>query len=220
MTYRLLAVSVAQPRVIGERLSEPVLSSIEKKTVSGRIAVGPMGVAGDSQADLTVHGGADKAVYAYDEGDYHFWEQRLGRKLPPGTFGENLTVEGLPSDLVRVGDRYRIGTTLLEVTQPRLPCYKLGMRMNDPHFVAAFAKALRVGFYLRVIEPGALAAGDTISVEYRAATVFSIADLMELYLSGRHDIEHLSAVVEMPGLSAAWREELSERLTKARDASA
>ena len=220
MTYRLLAVSVAQPRIIGERLSEPVLSSIEKKTVSGRTAVGPMGVAGDTQADPTVHGGADKAVYAYDLGDYHFWEQLLGRKLPPGTFGENLTVEGLPSDLVRVGDRYRIGTTLLEVTQPRLPCFKLGMHMNDPHFVAVFAKALRVGFYLRVIEPGTLGAGDTISPERRADTVFSIADLMQIYLSGHRNIERLAAVVEIPGLSAAWRQELSERLTEARDSSA
>ena len=219
MTYRLLAVNVAHPRVIGERLSEPVLSGIDKKPVAGRVAVGPMGVDGDGQADPTVHGGADKAVYAYDEGDYHFWEQRLGRKLTPGTFGENLTVEGLASDIVRVGDRYRIGTTLLEVTQPRQPCFKLGMRMSDPHFVAAFAKALRVGFYLRVIEPGALAAGDTIIVEHRAETVFSIADLMKIYLHAHRDIERLAAVVAMPGLSAAWREELSERLAEARAAS-
>ena len=220
MTYRLLAVSVAQPRVIGERLSEPVLSAIGKQPITARVAVGPMGVSGDSQADPTVHGGADKAVYAYDEGDYHFWEERLGRKLPPGTFGENLTVEGLPSDLVRIGDRYRIGTTLLEVTQPRQPCFKLGMRMNDPHFVAAFAKSLRVGFYLRVIEPGTLGAGDTITPEHRADTVFSIADVMALYLSKHHDIDRLAAVVEIPGLSAAWREELSERLAKARNSSA
>lgn len=215
----LLAVSVAQPRVIGERLSEPVLSGIDKRPVTGRVTVGPMGVEGDTQADLVNHGGADKAVYAYDLGDYHFWEQRLERKLPFGTFGENLTVEGLPSDVARVGDRYRLGTTLLEVTQPRQPCFKLGMRMNDPHFVAAFAKALRVGFYLRVIEPGALRAGDIITLEHRAATVFSIADVMKLYLSEHHDIERLAAAVAMPGLSAAWREELGERLTKACNAS-
>lgn len=215
----LLAVSVAQPRVIGERLSEPVLSGIDKRPVTGCVAVGSMGIDGDTQADLVNHGGADKAVYAYDLGDYHFWEQRLDCKLPFGTFGENLTVEGLPSDVARVGDRYRIGTTLLEVTQPRQPCFKLGMRMNDHHFVAAFAKALRVGFYLRVIEPGALRAGDIITLEHRAATVFSIADVMKLYLSEHHDIERLAAAVTMPGLSAAWREELGERLTKARNAS-
>jgi MOSC domain-containing protein YiiM len=220
MIPSLLAVCVAKPQVIGERLSEPVLSGIDKQPIAGRIAVGPMGIAGDGQADLVNHGGVDKAVYAYDQGDYHFWEKRLDRKLPPGIFGENLTVEGLPSDIVRVGDRYRIGTTLLEVTQPRLPCYKLGLRMNDPHFLAAFAKALRVGFYLRVIEPGALAAGDTITLAHRADTVFSIADLMEVYLSGQDDIEHLAVVVEMPGLSASWREEFSERLTKARGSSA
>lgn len=214
MIPSLLAVNVAQPRVIGERLAEPVLSGIDKKTIIGRIAVGPMGVAGDGQADLINHGGIDKAVYAYDQGDYVFWEERLGRKLPPGTFGENLTVEGLPSDIVRVGDRYRIGTVLFEVTQPRVPCYKLGMQMGDFHFPVAFAKALRVGYYFRVVEPGLLAAGDTISTEHRADTTLSIADLMNVYLTGHQDADRLTAIVALPALSEAWREALSERLSK------
>jgi MOSC domain-containing protein YiiM len=210
----LLTISVGQPRVIGQRGSEQVRSGIDKRPIEGSVKVGPMGVAGDGQEDLINHGGVDKAVYAYDRGDYTFWEGQLGRKLPPGTFGENLTVEGLPSDLVRVGDRYRIGTTLFEVTQPRVPCYKLGMKMGDPHFVAAFAKALRVGFYLRVIEAGQIAAGDTIATEHRADTTLSIADMMNIYLSGHRDAEKLSAIIALPELAEAWREELSERLSR------
>ena len=214
MIPTLLAISIGQPCVIGERGSEKVESGIVKRPVLGGVEIGPMSVSGDSQVDLINHGGADKAVYAYDRGDYLFWEERLGRKLPPGTFGENLTVEGLPSDIVRVGDRYRIGTVLLEVTQPRVPCYKLGMKMGDSHFPAAFAKALRVGFYLRVINPGTLTAGETIAIEHRADTPLSIADLMNTYLTGHQDAEKLTAIVALPELATAWREELSLRLAK------
>jgi MOSC domain-containing protein YiiM len=214
MIPTLLAISVGQPRVIGERGREQVRSGIDKKPITGSVTVGSMGVSGDGQEDLVNHGGIDKAVYAYDRGDYTFWEQQLGRKLEPGTFGENLTVEGLPSDLVRVGDRYRIGTTLFEVTQPRVPCYKLGMKMGDAHFTVAFAKALRVGFYLRVIEPGKITAGDTIITEHRADTTLSIADMMNIYLTGHHDAEKLSAIIALPELAQAWREELSERLSR------
>jgi MOSC domain-containing protein YiiM len=210
----LLTISVGQPKVIGERGREQVRSAIDKRPIEGRVEVGPMGISGDGQEDLVNHGGTDKAVYAYDRGDYLFWEEHLGRPLPPGAFGENLTVEGLPSDIVRVGDRYRIGTTLFEVTQPRVPCYKLGIKMDDTHFVAAFAKALRVGFYLRVVEPGHIAAGDTIAIAHRADTTLSIADMMQIYLTGHQDVEKLSAIIALPGLSEAWREELSERLSR------
>lgn len=219
MTIRLLAVSVGQPRIIGERSSEPIRSGIGKSPVNGRVTVGHNAIVGDGQADMINHGGVDKAVYAFDRGDAVYWEQRLGRSLPDGSFGENLTVEGLPSDIVRVGDRYRIGDVLFEVTQPRVPCYKLGMHMKDPAFPTAFAKALRVGFYLRVIEPGSLGAGDPITTMHRADTVLSIADLMQIYLTGRYDIERLAEVVALPGLSVAWRDELAERLAKANRAS-
>lgn len=214
MIPTLLSVNIGQPRVIGKQGSEPVESGIDKKPVTGTVKVEPMGITGDGQADLVNHGGADKAVYAYDRGDYLFWEEKLGRKLPPGTFGENLTVEGLPSDLARVGDRYRIGKVLFEVTQPRVPCYKLGMKMNDTQFPVIFARALRVGFYLRVIEPGTLTAGDTIGTEHRADTTLSILELMNIYLTGHRDGERLSSVIALPGLSTAWHKELSERLSK------
>lgn len=209
MTPRLLAVCVGQPRTIGERGSQPVRSGIGKRPADGAIAVGPMGLEGDGQADLVNHGGVDKAVYAYDRGDAAYWEERLGRTLPAGAFGENLTVEGMPSADVRVGDRFRLGGVLLEVTQPRVPCYKLGIHMADAEFPVVFARALRVGFYLRVIETGHIAAGTTISAWEKAATALSISDLMDLYLNGRHDTAKLAAAVALPGLSAAWRESLS-----------
>lgn len=216
MTPFLLAVCVGQPRTIGERGSQPVRSGIGKRPVDGAVAVGPMGLDGDGQADLVNHGGVDKAVYAYDRGDAAYWEERLGRALPAGAFGENLTLEGMPSADVRVGDRVHLGNVLLEVTQPRVPCYKLGIHMSDAEFPAAFARALRVGFYLRVVETGFIAGGTAVSSWEKAATPLSIADLMGLYLTGRRDAERLAAAVALPGLSAAWRESLSEFLAAAR----
>ena len=213
MTPRVLAVSVGLPRVIGERGTEPVRSGIGKRPVVGPVAVGAMGIAGDGQADLINHGGLDKAVYAYDRADAAYWENRLGRALPPGALGENLTVEGLPTTDVRVGDRFRIGDVLLEVTQPRVPCYKLGIHMGDAAFPAAFARALRVGFYLRVVEPGTLANGMPLTAMKKAETSLTVAELMRLYLSGERNTARLAAAVALPELSAAWREELSARLT-------
>jgi MOSC domain-containing protein YiiM len=215
MTPRVVAVCVGLPRTIGERGTQPVRSGIDKHPVSGPIAVRATGLDGDGQADLVNHGGVDKAVYAYDRSDAAYWEERLGRALPPGTFGENLAVEGLPSAEVRVGDRLRVGDALLEVTQPRVPCYKLGIHMSDAAFPATFAKMLRVGFYLRVIETGRLAAASAIAWE-KKTTPLSICDLMELYLNGRNDAQRLADAVALPALSAAWRESLSEFLAAAR----
>jgi MOSC domain-containing protein YiiM len=216
MTPGVLSVSVGLPRVIGERGTEPFRSGIGKRPVAGPVAVDAMGIAGDGQADLINHGGLDKAVYAYDRADAAYWENRLGRALPPGTLGENLTLEGLPTADVRVGDRLRAGDVLLEVTQPRVPCYKLGIHMGDAGFPAAFAKSLRVGFYLRVVEPGMLANGIPITIVQKTETFLTIAELMGLYLNGQRDAERLAAAVALPGLSAAWREELSARLALTR----
>jgi len=119
---------------------------------------------GDRQADLTVHGGPDKAVYAYAIEETRVWEEELGRELGPGAFGENLTTEGVEVSGALLGERWRVGTTLLEVVQPRLPCFKLGLRMGDPLFVRRFAQASRPGAYLRIVEEGELGAGDAIAV--------------------------------------------------------
>ena len=160
MSARLVAVSTGGPRQVAVRRGRPFMSAISKEPVAGRVAAGPEGLDGDEQADLRVHGGPDKAVYAYAEEDTAWWEAELGRPLGPGAFGENLTVAGLDVTGAVIGERWRVGTTELEVCQPRQPCSKLGIRFGDPRMVKRFAQVARPGAYLRVLVPGQLGAGD------------------------------------------------------------
>jgi MOSC domain-containing protein YiiM len=158
-----------------------VSTAIFKEPVKGPVRVGLLGLEGDGQADLRVHGGVEKAVYAYPAEHYEAWSRELGRELMPGTFGENLTVTGLTEGVVRAGDRYRAGTAVLEVTQPRFPCFKLGIRMNDMLFLKRFLESGRSGFYLRVVEEGVVAAGDAfelVASDRRRPTIAEI--VMEL----------------------------------------
>ena len=160
----LLSVNVGRPRLVdtGRRA---VPTAIWKHPVDGRVAVRGVNVDGDDQADRSVHGGPDKAVYAYGMADTRAWEADLGRDLGPGAFGENLTIDGLDVSGAVIGERWRIGTTLLEVVQPRLPCFKLGLKMGDPAFVKRFGRASRPGAYLRIVEEGELRAGDPVEVD-------------------------------------------------------
>ena len=144
------------------------MSAIGKAPVEGRVRVAGVNVEGDDQADRRVHGGPDKAVYAYAAEDAAFWAGELGRELAPGAFGENLTTEGLDVSGAVVGERWRIGTVELEVCQPRLPCAKLALRMGEPTMVKRFAQASRPGAYLRIVAEGELGAGDAIEVARRA----------------------------------------------------
>ncbi|HWK29785.1 MAG TPA: MOSC domain-containing protein [Solirubrobacter sp.] len=157
---RVLSVNVGRPRPISERLT----SAIVKTPVEGRVRVEGVNLAGDDQADRSVHGGPDKAVYAYAREDTAFWEDITGADLPHGAFGENLTTEGLEVTGAIIGERWRIGTTVLEVCQPRFPCAKLGVRFGDLRMVRAFTKASRPGAYLRIVTEGELGAGDEITV--------------------------------------------------------
>lgn len=161
---RLISVNVGTPQPVdtGKRT---VLTAIWKHPVEGRIAVRGVNLDGDDQADRTVHGGPDKAVYAYAIEETRQWEAELGRELGPGAFGENLTTEGVDVSGAVLGERWRIGTTLLEVVQPRLPCFKLGLRMGDKRFVRRFGEASRPGAYLKVLEEGELGTGDEVLVE-------------------------------------------------------
>jgi MOSC domain-containing protein YiiM len=160
----VLSVNVGRPRPVntGRRV---VVTAIWKAPVEGRVLVRGVNLDGDDQADRTVHGGPDKAVYAYAIEETRAWEAAVGHELGPGAFGENLTTEGLDVSGALLGERWRIGTTLLEVVQPRLPCFKLGLRMNDPSFVKRFAQASRPGAYLRILEDGDLGAGDAVAVD-------------------------------------------------------
>jgi MOSC domain-containing protein YiiM len=165
---RVVSVNVGQPRQIGVRRGRPLLSSIFKDAVEGRVRAIGANLEGDRQADLTVHGGADKAVYVYALEDIAWWAQLLERpELAPGWFGENLTTEGLDVTHAVVGERWRIGDAEFEVSQPRLPCAKLGLRFGDPRMVRAFARASRPGAYLRIKVEGSVAAGDEIELLHR-----------------------------------------------------
>lgn len=173
----IISVNVGRPREIVVD-GKPVRTSIWKEPVAGRVAVRGVNVSGDDQSDRRAHGGDRKAVYAYAREDLDWWGDRLGAALAPGTFGENLTTEGLDVTGARVGERWRIGTTLLEVTQPRLPCYKLEARMDRPGFVDEFIDGGRPGAYLRILEEGELAAGDAVRIVSRPDDAPSMGEVM------------------------------------------
>ncbi len=173
---KLVSVSVGGPREIEWR-GRVVRTSIFKTRVSGRVRVARLNVEGDKQSDLMVHGGLKKAVYAYPAEHYLFWRAALPDALDHGAFGENLTTEGLLEADVRVGDRFRIGTTELVVTQPRMPCYKLALRFDRPDMVKRFLASGRSGFYLSVASEGGLGAGDTIERLARDPAGRTIADV-------------------------------------------
>lgn len=167
-TARVVSVNVGRPEPV-EHVGRLRQTAIRKAPVAGRVAVRGVNVEGDEQADRKVHGGPDQAVYAYAREDYEWWERELGQPLEPGTFGENLTTAALDVTGAQVGERWRIGALVLEVTRPRLPCWKLGQRMGDQRFVARFGDAARFGAYLRIVEEGDIAAGDEVTVDRSAA---------------------------------------------------
>ena len=163
---RIVSVQVGKPRSVEHR-GRSVRTAIFKEPVLLRVHVGRLGLDGDGQADLRVHGGPDKAVYAYDLSGYAHWRETLGVDFPHGQFGENLTVEGMPETEVRLDDVYRAGSALVQVTSPRSPCFKLAMKMERPQFPEAFLQSRRTGFYLRVLEEGELGADDAITLVER-----------------------------------------------------
>jgi MOSC domain-containing protein YiiM len=213
---KLVAVSVALPKAV-EHENRSVQTGIFKAPVPGRRWLRRTQLDGDGQADLTVHGGADKAAYAYPIEHYPVWEKELGRTgLPPGQFGENFTVEGLTEANVHIGDRFRIGTAEVEVTQPRKPCFKLGIRMGDPAFIKRFLASERSGFYLRVVQEGQVAPGDVIERSHSDPAALSIRAAHRLMFSaGPKDSGWRDAVeraIGMSGLSQEWKETFQERL--------
>jgi MOSC domain-containing protein YiiM len=202
---RITSVNVGMPAPLRRADGAEVPSGIVKAPVAGRVHVGRVNLDGDGQADLTVHGGPDKAVYAYPAEHYPRWAEELARDdLRPGHFGENLTVEGLDEDDVLVGDRFRMGTALLEVSQPRIPCFKLGIRMGDPGFLKPFLHSGRSGWYLRVLEEGDLAAGDAIVRDGRGDPEVSIRSITRLFAEGGEPGEY-SRAAAAPALEDGWK---------------
>lgn len=203
----LLSVNVGLPRRV-ETGRRAVVTAIWKRPVVGPVAARGVKLDGDAQADRKLHGGPNKAIYAYAVEDTRAWEAELGRPLGPGAFGENMTVEGLDVSGALIGERWRVGTTLLEVVQPRLPCFKLGLRIGDPSFVRRFGQASRPGAYLRIVEEGELAADDAIRVESTARPDHGVtARLVSDAILRDHDLVH--RVLDVPQLIPSLRRSLT-----------
>ncbi len=202
---KLITVSVGMPRQVPWK-GRTVTTGIFKSPVSGRVALGTLNLAGDGQADLSVHGGVDKAVYAYPAEHYDFWRpEQIAADLPHGSFGENFTTAGLSEDAVHIGDRFRVGSAEVMVTQPRMPCYKLGIRFGQPEMVKRFTESRRMGFYFSVQREGEVGAGDAIELVSRDENGVRVADITRLYLDG-DDPELTERVLRLAALPVSWRD--------------
>jgi MOSC domain-containing protein YiiM len=206
--FRLLSVNVGRPRAF-EHQGKRTASSIWKAPVEGAVAVRGVNLEGDDQSDREVHGGPDKAVYAYAVEDIQWWEAEIGRSLELSAFGENLTTSGIDVSGALIGERWEIGTALFEVSQPRSPCWKLGVKMEDPAFPRKFTEAGRPGAYLRIAREGILTAGDPIRVTHRPGHGVRVSDVFRIYTREPRKARLLLGV---PELSDDWKEWARRRL--------
>jgi MOSC domain-containing protein YiiM len=204
VTGRLLSVNVGRPQQVSVRKGRPVMSAIGKAPVSGRVRVHGVNLDGDDQADRRVHGGPDKAVYAYAREDELWWAARLNREIPPGMFGENLTVEGLDVSGAVIGERWKIGDVELEVCQPRFPCFKLGLRFGEPQMVKLFAQAGRPGAYLRILAEGEIGAGDEVDITDRPSHQITVAQVANAVMLDESGLEAAAAAPALPESLASW----------------
>jgi len=211
---KILSVNVGLPRPVLWR-GRRIMTGIFKEPVEGRVKVRKLNLDGDRQADLSVHGGVDKAVYAYPSEHYPFWRRELERQdLPWGSFGENLTTEGWWEDDVHIGDRFRIGTAEVVVAQPRMPCFKLALRFDREDVVESFLESGRPGFYLAVIQEGELGAGDAMERSHEDENGVSVVDVVRLFLDkdGKSDPDLLRRAVAVEALPESWRGDFRKRL--------
>ena len=209
---QVISVNVGQPREVVWK-GRTVVTGIFKEVVEGRVAVRRLNLEGDLQADLTVHGGPEKAVYAYPSEYYTFWrEQFPAMDLPWGMFGENLTIAGLLDENVHIGDRFQVGSAHLMVTQPRLPCYKLGLKFRRDDILKRFLQSKLTGFYFSVLEEGDVAAGDTIRLLHRDEHKVKVVDITRLYREDKYNLDLLRRVVAVEALAEVWRDYFLKRL--------
>jgi MOSC domain-containing protein YiiM len=203
----VVSVNVGGVRTV-EWYGRAVTTGIWKAPVDGRVAVRGVNLDGDDQADRRVHGGPDKAVYAYAVEDYAWWSEQLGRELGPATFGENLTMEGVDLGKLVIGTRWRVGSTELEVAQPRIPCFKLGLRMGDAGFVDRFGDAARFGAYFRIVREGDVGAGDEIEISPRADGI-TVTELGRALHTT--DVDVLDRIARDPAVPESWRDWAARR---------
>ena len=207
---RVLSVNVGTAREF-EYAGRTARSAIWKTPAAGRIVAQGVNLAGDEQADRQAHGGPDKALYAYAVEDARWWEEEIGRPFVHGEFGENLTTEGIDVNDALIGERWEIGSTVLEVSEPRIPCWRLAVRMNDRLFPRRFTEALRPGSYLRILVEGDVGAGDEIRRVDKPKTDLTVRDVFRIYTRDRHEAHRLLAI---PQMSEAWKRWAADSLQK------
>ena len=211
---KLISVNVARPRLVSYN-GNPVSTGIFKEPVSGRVILRTLNLDGDRQADLSVHGGPTKAVYVYPSEHYEFWRQELPEMtLPWGMFGENFTTEGLREETIYIGDRFRIGDAQVVVTEPRMPCYKLGIKFGRADIIKRFLASRRTGFYFAVAREGMVSAGDAIEFIGRDQPEISVADITRLYAFEKNDLKGLRRAIGVEALPESWKGYFQHQLEK------
>ena len=211
---KLLSVNVSQPKEVSYN-GKRIKTGIFKERVSGRTMMRRLNLDSDGQGDPTVHGGIHKAVYIYTIEHYNYWKRELGRNdLTYGQFGENLTVEGLLEENVHIGDVFRIGAALVEVSQPRVPCFKLGIKMGNARIVKPFLASERVGFYVRVLEEGEVEAGDAIERTKVGEGQMTVKEIVHLLHFDNTNAEAAKKAASLPALSPGWRDSFEEIVVK------
>lgn len=211
---KLISIAVGLPREI-EWQGRKVRTSIFKSPVTGPVQVSRLNIDGDKQSDLTVHGGPDKAVYAYPSEHYPFWRENFpALEFDWGMLGENLTVEGLDERTTHIGDRFGVGSAEFVVTQPRMPCYKLGIRLGDPRAIKILLQSRRSGFYFAVAREGVVTAGDPIRLIERDEHGISVTDIVDLYGGTSDSPDLLNKAINLPSLPASWRDYFRKRISQ------
>jgi len=209
---KIISVNVGAPRIVMSN-GDPVSTGIFKEPVAGRVMLRTLNLDGDRQADLSVHGGPSKAVYAYPSEHYDYWKLELPEmKLPWGMFGENFTTAGLFESEINVGDKFRVGSATVMATEPRMPCYKLGIRFGRPDIVKRFLTSERTGFYFAVLQEGEVEADEPIELTEKSKDSLKVSDITALYTREKHNVGLLRRAIEVEALPESWKRYFRHRL--------
>lgn len=209
---KIISINVGRPRLV-MRNDEPVSTGIFKEPIAGRVMLRTLNLDGDRQADLTLHGGPYKAVYVYPSEHYEFWKRELpDMDLPWGIFGENFTTVGMFETEINIGDRFRIGSAEVMVTQPRMPCYKLGIRFGRTDIIKRFLASERTGFYLSVLKEGEVGVDDEFELLEKNASGVKVVDVTRLYSTDKQNVDLLQRAIATEALPSSWREYFQKRV--------
>jgi MOSC domain-containing protein YiiM len=211
---KLISINVGLPRIVTLH-GEPVSTGIFKEPVARRVMLRTLNLDGDSQSDLSVHGGPSKAVYVYPSEHYEYWKRELhGINLPWGMFGENFTSAGLFESEINIGDRFSVGSAVVMVTEPRMPCYKLGIKFGRPDIVKKFLASERTGFYFGVLQEGEVGADDPIELIEKTDPSVRVSDITRLYTHEKHNLALLRRAVQVEALPESWKSYFHQRIAK------